>query len=146
MSSPGIRPRNHEPTAASSDKSTSPQKLRVLSEEGARVAAPSIVMPRAKTELTEMLAGDKLLCVRPRGSTIATRRNADARSGVSAADAGSHSESPVTNSGQQSPNASLPAYPAGGDLARVVDVWPGLPGSIRAAILAMIRETATDNA
>ena len=145
MSSPGIRPRKDQSAAASGSKRVSPQKLRVLSADGAARAAPSIAMPRAKTELTELLAGDKLLCVRRRTPATATRQNTEACSGPPAADARSHAESPVANSGQ-SPAASPPTPIPGEDLARVIEAWPGLPRHVRAAILAMIRETAAGNA
>jgi len=133
MSSPGIRPRNKQPAARSGNKSVSPQELRVLAEDSARAAAPSVVMPRAKTELTELLAGDKLLCVR-RHETTPTSQTVDVEHGVSDADARSHSESST---------ASLD--PQSDDLARVVDAWPRLPRNLRAAVLAMIRESASPN-
>ncbi len=76
MSSPGIRPRNNQPAAGG--KKGSQQTLRVLSADGAaRAAPPSIAMPRATTELTELLAGDRLLCVRRRASATASGPNAD---------------------------------------------------------------------
>jgi len=131
MSSPGIRPRDKQSAAVSGGAKVSRQKLRVLAEDGARAAPPSVAMPRAKTELTALLAGDKLLCLR-RPATTATQQNASARAGVSEVDARSPVESPVTNPGPQSD-----------DLAQVIDAWPGLPCNVRAAILALIRETAS---
>ncbi len=142
MSSPGIRPRNKQPVASPGGNKGLQQTLRVLSEDAAaRAAAPSIAMPRAKTELSELLAGDKLLCVRRRAPATATRPNADAGSGIPAADAGTQAESPATRSGQGGPDSSPRAHLADVDLRRVIDAWPGLPHNVRAAILAMIRET-----
>jgi hypothetical protein len=148
MSSPGIRPRNNQPAAGRGGKVVSEQKLRVLSEDtAARTAAPSIAMPRSKTELTELLAGDALLCVRRRAAATAARPNADVGSSVSGADANCRAESTATLSGQESP-ASLPQAHVSNkdDLARVIDAWPGLSRNVRAAILAMIRETAAGDA
>jgi len=91
--------------------------LRVHSEEGAAPAsAPSIIMPRASTELTELLAGDDLLCVRRRETAPAPRPIPTAEA---AADA---------------------------DLASLIEAWPNLPRGVRAAILAMIRETMRTDA
>ena len=82
MSSPGIRPQNNKPAAGPAGKKGPPQTLRVLSEEGAaRAAAPSIAMPRAKTELSELLAGDEMLYVRRRAPAITARQNANLGSG-----------------------------------------------------------------
>ncbi len=122
MSSPGIRPRNNNP-AVSPDGKTGAQTLRVLAEGGAvRAAVPSVVMPRAKTELSELLAGDALLCVRRRAS------------------APSAQPSPAS----RDPSSPVPTVDA--DLARVSAAWPGLPRNIRAAMLAMIRETTAGEA
>ena len=127
MSSPGIRPRNNQPAAGGGKKGPQ-QALRVLSTDGAaRAAAPSIAMPRAKTELTELLAGDHLLCVRRRASATATRPGMPA----SARDP-QRRESPADILADQSADA---------DLGQVIDAWPGLPRNVRTAILAMIRET-----
>ncbi len=138
MSSPGIRPRTNKPAAGGrhaptvDGKKGSQQTLRVLSQEGATRGAASIAMPRAKTELSELLAGDDLLCVRRPRSASALRPSADQRPEASAADAALQTE-------------SSPVPTADGDLACVIDAWPGLPRNVRAAILAMIHETAAGN-
>ncbi len=138
MSSPGIRPRNNKPAAGGHartvDGKKGPQKtLRVMPEEAAARAVPSIAMPRAKTELTEILAGDDLLCVRRPRTATALRPTADTVSSVPGVDVEPRAESPRSQSGD-------------GDLAGVIDAWPGLPRNVRAAILAMIRETAAGDA
>jgi len=149
MSSPEIRPRNNKPAAGGQhvpmvDGKGSQQTLRVLSEDGAvRAAAPSVAMPRATTELLELLAGDNTLCVR-RASATATPHDAEALAGASGADAGSKAESPATLWGQQGSHGadvSPPAPTVDADLARVIDAWPGLPRSIRVAVLALVRES-----
>jgi hypothetical protein len=95
------------------------QALRILGGEGGR-AAPSIAMPRAKTELSALLAGDPAICVR-RPAPIASAQDPIARV------------------------AAAPAFAtADADLARLVEAWPSLPRSIRAAITAMVREAAAD--
>jgi hypothetical protein len=114
-------------------KKGSRRTLRVMSEEGAVRAVPSIAMPRAKTELTELLAGDDLLCVRRPRSVAAGQANTDPRPEAAGTDAAPQTE-------------SLCARPADGDLACVIDAWPGLPRNVRAAILAMVREAAAGNA
>jgi hypothetical protein len=150
MSSPGIRPRNNNPVASPDGEKGLQQTLRVLSADGAaRPAAASIAMPRAKTELSELLAGDDLLCVRRRASATTTRPKADAGSGASAADVQTPSESPAALAAKRSADdrASSPrGHLADENLARVIDAWPGLPRNVRAAILAMIRETAGGDA
>ncbi len=126
MSSPGIRPRNNQPAA--SGKKGSQQTLRVLSADGAaRAARPSIAMPRAKTELTELLAGDRLLCLRRRASATATGPSAEVGQGT-----------PADNA---RPNVGSPrAQSDDADLGRVIDAWSGLPRHVREAVLAMVRE------
>ncbi len=152
MSSPGIRPRprSNKPAAGPIGKAVSQQSLRVLSEDGnARAAVPSIAMPRAKTELSELLAGDNMLCLRRRTPAAAPRPNAEARSGTSGACAEPQAESPAAPQGQQSPDgrrAAPPAPAVDGDLTCVIDAWPRLPRNIRAAVLAMIRETMAGDA
>jgi hypothetical protein len=151
MSSPGIRPRNNKPAAAPEGKKGSRQNLRVHAEDGAARAAPSIAMPRAKTELSELLAGDSLLCVRRRASATATRPKTDAEPGVSA-DGKSQAESPAALAGGHhvpmvgNPDSSPQACTGDEDLGRVIDAWPGLPRNVRAGILAMIRATTAANA
>jgi hypothetical protein len=79
-------------------------------------------MPRASTELTEMLAGDALLCVRRRAAAAVVPARTAAETATAA---------PIA------PAADI-------DLTCVIDAWPDLPRHIRAAILAMIRETGGD--
>ena len=147
MSSPGIRPRKNQPAAGPGGNKDSPHTLRMLSADGdVRAAAPSIAMPRAKTELSEILAGDKLLCVRRGAPAAATRGNADAGSSVAGADAGAQAESPATGSGKRGSDASPQAHLADADLGLVIHSWSRLPHNARAAILAMIRETAAGDA
>jgi len=143
MSSPGISPRSNNPAASLGGKKEPQQPLRVLSEDGtARTAAPSIAMPWARTELSELLAGDNLLCLRRRASATSTQQNTVAKP---------HAESLGVPSAQRvvvvdSRNPSPLAPTVNGDLARVIEVWPSLPRNVRAAISAMIRETVTDDA
>jgi hypothetical protein len=144
MSSPELRPRNNQPAAGG--KKGPQQSLRVLSAEGAaRAAAPGIAMPRATTELSVLLAGDPLLCVRRRASAIATGQN-DAAPGLSGADSQPQAESPAALAGQRGPDSAPQAHVADKDLDRVIDVWPGLPRNVRAAILAMVHETSAGEA
>ena len=91
-------------------------------------------MPRAKTDLTDLLVGDKALCVRRPVSTTASRQGQDTMT--------SHAGSPAASAGLEAPGSTPPGCGTGDDLARVVEAWAGLPASVRAAILAMIRETA----
>jgi hypothetical protein len=128
MNSSKTRPQDNKLAASQGGEKGPPQKLRVLSQDGvARAAAPSIAMPRAKTELSDLLAGDKSLCLR-RPAANATRPSADAKIQV------------------ESPAAPSTPHIAGEDLTRVIEAWPGLPRNVHAAILAMIRETAAGNA
>ena len=115
MSSPSTRPLNKKPTADPAGNKGMPPTFRVLSHDSAaRVAAPSIAMPRARTELSELLADDDALCVRRRAPATAPRENAEAVS---------------------------PSAPAvDGDLTYVIEAWPDLSRNIRAAVLALIRE------
>ena len=125
MNHPGIRPRNNKPAA----KMGAPQTLRVLSDDAAARAAPaSIAMPRSRTELLELLAGDDALCVRRRAAAASAQPNGEVGLGGSGTNAESQAESPA-------------APAVDGDLACVIDAWPGLPRYIRAAVLAMIRAT-----
>jgi hypothetical protein len=125
MSSPG----NHPPDNKRGGKKGPQQKLRVLSEDGStRPAAAGIAMPRARTDRSELLAGDSTLCVRRRAAATTTRQNAEACSGACGVVAEPQAEAPRTPT-------------ADGDLACVVDAWPGLPRNVRAAVLALIRET-----
>lgn len=138
MSSPGIR--SNKPAAGQGGKNESQQSLRVLLKDGtARAAVPSIAMPRAKTELSELLASDDFLCARRRVPSTATRQSAAAKPLVESPD--------VLSAQQNSEQDSLPqARTLDGGLGQVIDAWPGLPRNVRAAILAMIRETSSDDA
>jgi hypothetical protein len=128
MSSPAIRPLNSKPAAGQGGKTGPQQALRVLSEQiAARAARPNIAMPRPKTELSELLAGDNTLCLRRRASVVATQPNTEARSGTSAC------ADPLVE--------SPPAPTDNGDLAHVIEAWPDLPEDIRATVMAMIRGT-----
>jgi hypothetical protein len=127
--SPGTRPQSKTPAAGPDGKKSRQQPLRVHDAEGtASTTAPSITMPRANTELTELLAGDALLCVRRRPAPAAPLPNSTAQ--------GSAESQPLAQS-QPAPNADA-------DLAAVIDAWPGLPRNVRAAILAMIRSLNAD--
>jgi hypothetical protein len=121
MSGPGFS-RNNKAGARTDAKQAPQQKLRVLSQDGsARTAPPSVAMPRAKTELSEMLADDAMLCLRRRVTSVTAVKDAPAES---------------------STTATLPPVgePQAGDeeLARVIDAWPSLPRNIRTAVVAMI--------
>ncbi|MEI8375139.1 MAG: hypothetical protein WCJ35_20150 [Planctomycetota bacterium] len=140
MSSPGMSPRSNDPAASPGGKNGPPQPLRVLLEDGtARAAAPSIAMPRTRTELSELLAGDDLLCVRRRVSVTATQQNAAPQ--PQAESPGAPSAQRVVESRDRSPRVQT----LDEGLGRVIDVWPGLPRNVRAAILAIIRETSSDD-
>jgi len=126
MNRPELHPRKSDPAAAPRPKPGPRQTLRVLAAEaGSRTAAPSIEMPRAKTELSALLAGDAMICVRRRTPSTAA---------------------PVQPAGAPSA-ADLSAAPAvhpeatDGELARLVAAWPSLPRNVRAAIVALVGET-----
>ncbi len=143
MSNPANHPRNHQPAAGPGRKKGSPRPLRVLSEEGALpTSMPSIAMPRAKTDLSQLLAGDKLLCVGRRPPAIATRSSAGPGMDQSAAYAAAQVESPQALTGQPSSDSSPRGRLADADLEQVIDAWPSLPHHIRTGIMAMIRATA----
>jgi len=134
MNNSGIRPRNNKAAAGPIGKTGRPPGLRVLSEDGApRSPPPSILMPQARTDLLELLAGDSTLCVRRRAAAASTPQYAPTPSGTSAAHVESQAESP-------------PAPAVDGDLVSVIGAWPGLPQSVRAAVLSMIRETPAGEA
>ena len=100
--------------------------LGVMSEDGTVRASPSIAMPRAKTELAELLAGDKMLCVRrPSPGPVRPEVHAGV-CGINLAPGSDASPGPTMDE----------------DLSLVIDAWPDLPRSVRAAVLAMIHETA----
>ena len=97
------------------------QGLRVLSEDGrGRSMPPSVVMPNANTDLAEMLARDGTLCVRRPPAPIAEQ--------LPASDI-------ATTSLQPPPDA---------DFARLIEVWPSLSASTRAAIVATAYEAVAD--
>jgi len=141
MNSPGISPPSNKPAANPGSKRESRQPLRVLLEDGAaRAAAPSIAMPRAKTELSELLAGDDLLCARWRAPATALRHNVAPL--PQAESPGAISAQRIADSCDSSPRSRS----LDGGLGRVIEVWPNLPRNVRAAILAMIRETSISDA
>jgi hypothetical protein len=143
MSSPGIGPRKNK-SAAGPEGNKGPRPLRVLSQDGsARVVAPSIAMPRAKTELSALLVGDDVLCVRKLATAAAERQNADRGSCASGAVAEPPDKLPATPTDRRSGESSMPADIADGDLAYVIDAWPGLPRDVRLAILAVVRKAST---
>ena len=141
MSSPGIRLLSNKTVAGPNGKARGPQALRVMSDEGvAPAAAPSVVMPRAKTDLGELLAGDRTLCLR-RTSAPAPQA-AEARPVAASDDSGAHAEPAAALAGQETPGDGSPSPSAvhvDGDLARVIKAWPGLPCNVRAAVLALVR-------
>ena len=106
-----------QPIAVGPAKAARP--LRVHSAEGS--AMPSIAMPRARTELTAILAGDHTLCLRPRGQ----RATAPVENAV---EAGAEQA--------EKPSAVDPGVPR--DLRRVCEAWPRLSQGVRTAIHAMI--------
>jgi len=121
MNSPGY-PWTAGPMTAAEDKSRPRQALRMHGEEAGRIAAPSVLMPLAKTELTELLAGDAVVCVRRPAAT---------------------GPAPQILAARQS--SAIAAAPDDPDLARLIAVWPSLPLDIRAAIAAMICEPAAES-
>jgi len=128
MNSPGTRSRDNKP-GNPSGKRPSKQTLRVLSDDGAMRPAPSIAMPRAKTELSELLAGDDTLCVRRLGSAAAAQNR---------------TSRPLT-SAAASPDcrAKTSSSMADEQLAFLIDAWPRLSPNIRAAIWAMVASIVT---
>jgi hypothetical protein len=118
------------------------------------VSRPSIGMPAAITELSEILAGDTTLCikrtaVRPSvdgGTTKSASKGLPPPAMVlPAADASVEAVAELSNA---SPGKSARASPGPGRcreidsrLARVIDAWSELPQPIRAAILGMIEAT-----
>ena len=125
MSSPGTRSRDNKPAAGPNGKKRSEQTWRVLSEDGVARASPSIAMPRAKTELSELLAGDSELCIRRRPTVAAELHKA-----------GPHREASGIPAKAQTASSAEPAIDP--ELASVIDAWPGLPRNVRAAVLAMV--------
>jgi hypothetical protein len=83
-----------------------------------QTARPSVAMPRATTELTQLLANDPLVGIRRRSQATPVPQAA--------------SESSVAG-------AELPTI-QDAVLSRVIEAWPSLPRSIRAAISAMVCE------
>jgi hypothetical protein len=108
--------------AAASEAMQGPRgTLRVLSEDG-RVGRPSsVVMPSANTDLAAMLARDVALCVRPLQAQKAA----------------------APQPASEIPTAS-PQPPVEAELARLIDVWPSLSASVRAAMVAAAYEAAAD--
>jgi hypothetical protein len=147
MNSPGIRPPTLKTVAAQGGKQGWRQTLRVLPEEDTtRTAAPSIAMPLAKTELSELLACDDVLRVRRRAPATSIRTNADVVSDVCGVEGQSHGDSLAMFPGQPNPELSSQARTDDDDLGQVIDAWPGLPRAVRAGILAMVRATTTGDA
>jgi len=85
-------------------------------------------MPRATTELFELLAGDPLLCVQRR-SVSNPAPHIPPESPRAVADAASDADSVAVDA----------------DLARVIQAWPSLPRNIRAAIVALVRDETGRN-
>ena len=108
--------------AAASEATEGPRgALRVLSEDG-RVGRPSsVVMPSANTDLAAMFARDATLCVRPLQAQKAA----------------------APQSASEIPTGS-PQPPVDADLARLIEVWPLLSASVRAAMVATAYEAAAD--
>jgi hypothetical protein len=147
MNSPGIRPPTLKTLAASGGKQGWQQTLRVLPEEDAtRAAAPSIAMPLANTEFSEMLGCDDVLRARRRTPATMARMNADAGSDTCGVEVKSHADSLATFSSQRNPDLSSHSHMGDEDLAQVTDAWPGLPRNVRAGILALIHATTTGDA
>jgi hypothetical protein len=113
---------------AAADK---PRRLRVLAAEGSGRAAPSVAMPRSNTELTDLLAGDRFVCVR-RSSAVSSSR----------------ADSAPWSSEQRELAASNSAASATHDpeMAGLIAAWPSLPETIRAVILATVREATAGDA
>jgi hypothetical protein len=150
MNSPGIRPPTLKRVAAPGGREVFQQTLRVMPEEDATpAAAPSVAMPLATTEFSELLVCDYVLRARPRASVTATRTNADVGSDARGVEGKSHADSAdslATFSSQPNPDSSARARTDDEDLDQVIDAWPGLPRNVRAGILAMIRATTTGDA
>jgi hypothetical protein len=77
-------------------------------------------MPSANTDLAAMLARDGTLCVRRQATPRAEQQPA---TGI-----------PTT----------APQPPVDAEFARLTEVWPSLPSSVRAAIVALAYEAAAD--
>ena len=121
MSSSGPNHRSAHRAAASEAKQGPRGTLRVLSEDGRGRSMPSsVVMPSANTDLAAMLARDGTLCVRRPPAAIAEQQ-------------------PATGT-----PATSPQPPADAEFARLIEVWPSLSASTRAAIVAMAYEAAAD--
>jgi hypothetical protein len=121
MNSPGSLSCSAEPAAAPVDRGPR-HELRVHGERG-HSAAPTAAMPRAKTDLAELLAGDKVLCVQRRSDRLAAAHAA--------------ASAPL------SANDTISSVPAAvdADLARLNAAWPALPADVRAAIAALAGQT-----
>jgi hypothetical protein len=148
MSSPEIGVQRNKSAAGPAGKKGSPQKLRVLSEFSApRTTSANITMPQAKTELSELLSGDELLCVRPR-RPVAAERQAVAGSAPSVLCANPELQAAHRESTAEEPNRAAqapdpPADTTNDDLAGLISLWPRLPHDVRAAVLAMVHESPT---
>lgn len=96
--------------------------LRVLTEDGRGGTRPSsVIMPSANTDLAVMFARDATLCVRP----IQAQKAAAPQPS---------SEIPTTTT----------QPPVDAELARLIEVWPSLSASVRAALVANAYEAAAD--
>ncbi len=112
MASHGNPEQKAKPVAATPAKAGKP--WRVLSADG--TSAPSIAMPRANTDLRQLLTGDLALCVRSRAKVSAVSAPLDGK------------VEPLDNK----------VEPLDADLSRVREAWPNLSQGVRTAILALI--------
>lgn len=147
MNSTGIHPPTHEPVAASVGRQGFQQTLRVRKEEDAtRCAAPSIAMPLADTELSELLAHDDGLCMRRRTPPTAIRTNKAAGSSACDVEDKPQADLPAALSSHRGSGSLAQARMDDEELGQVIDAWPDLPRNVRAGVLALIRATNSDDA
>ena len=136
MHEQGIHPSMNTPSRAPTSRGPTHPPWRVLADDGPeldRVAAPvarSVALPIPVTELTELLAGDDTLCVRPRPPL---RLPAAA---VDATVAGPVLDRRDARCGRDEPRED--PCETNRDLTRVIDAWPGLSEDTQSAILALI--------
>lgn len=143
MNSPGIHP-PHRPAVAPDDTQGFRQTLRVLpDEDAASAAAASIAMPRPKTELSEVLAGDDVLSAWRRAPATTAQTSHKTAPDAPNMEDKSHTGSLATFSSPPPLGSSKQTRHDDEDIDQVIDAWPRIPRNIRAGILAMIHATTT---
>ena len=150
MSSPGIRPQNNKPAAGPAGKKGPPQTLRRALGGRRRTDHGAEHCHAPGKDRTLGTAGRRRLAVRA-AARISNHRATERKSRIVRARRGCATPGRIggrarRTSGARRARSSPRAQAAGGGLAAVIAAWPALPRNIRAAILAMIRETSPGDA